>query len=176
MDDETSYTPTEAQAVAAIRDRYFDLLRRRRTLAKALIFSLGAGATFLLLSWEPGDAPRRLSISFALGAAFGAVGFVPVWALSYLLLAPRARRLFRQINAREGVYKWKWDRDGFELTTPNGNARFAWAELHRIATGRHAFLLFLHDRHYLALPRGVLTPAQEKSFAAASGADGGVRA
>ena len=176
MDGETSYTPTEAEAIAATRDWYFDMLRRRLTSAKAMIFPLLTGAAFLLLFWEPGDGPRSISTRFAEGAAFGVIALCAIWGLSYLLLVPRARHLFRQIKAREGLHRWQWDQVGFELTTPNGNVRYTWVELHRIVEGRHAFLLFFHDRHYIALPRGVLTPAQERSFVAASGADAGARA
>ena len=176
MEGEISYVPAEGQAIAATRDWYFDVLCRRRTLLKMIGLWLLMGAAFIPLLWTPEDGPQAVATTFAAGAVAAFAVTCVVWGLSYLLLRPRARRLFRQVKARQGVHTWRWSPDGFALTTPNGSVRYAWRELHGFAEGRNAFLLYFHERHYLALPRDVLTPAQQESFAAAYRAGSGTPA
>jgi hypothetical protein len=172
VEDEATYTPSEDQSVDATRDWYWDVVRRPRTLVKGLVAGLVTGSLFGGVAWFFGDDLDGVAIGFGEGFAYGLAIFVLAWAGSYLLLPWRARRLFRQHRVRDGEHRWRWGAEGIAIATPNGEVRYAWSELHRLVEGRHAFLLFFNDRHYLGLPRAVLDPAQVESFRAAAGAHG----
>jgi hypothetical protein len=172
VENEATYTPTEDQSIEATRDWYRDAIRRPSTLVRGLALCLVTGSLFAGVSWFFGDDLDGVGIGFGEGFAYGLAVFVLVRAGSYLLLPWRARRLFRQHRVREGEHSWRWGAEGMAIATPNGEVRYAWNELHRVVEGRHAFLLFFNDRHYLALSRSALDPAQIESFRAAAAAHG----
>lgn len=168
MEGETTYVPTEDQSVAATRDWYFDVVRRRRTVAKMLAMVVLWAALLGAVRWWFGDDDRGIVAGVAEGGLYGFGLLALLWTLSYALLESRARRLFRQHRVRQGAHSWHWSGDGFTFATPNGEVRYAWSEVHRLVAGKSAFLLFFNDRHYLALPRERLDSQQESSFVAAA--------
>jgi hypothetical protein len=167
VDGEASYIPTAGQSVEANRDWFLDSLRRPRTIARAAVLVLLMGLLLGFFAWLDGWDWRGIMSDFAEGIGLGLLVVVVVWGGCYLTLGVRVRRLFRQIRVRDGAHSWRWNCDGVALSTPNGEVRYAWRELHRIVEGRNAFLLFFNDRQYLALPREALDADGEKSFVAA---------
>jgi YcxB-like protein len=169
VEGEVAFMPTESQSVAAARDWYFDVLRRRRTAVKMLCLIALSIALFGAIAVSDGRGLGDIAPWLVEGALYGAGVIVLIWLLSYALLPYRVRRLYRQHRVRHGEYRWRWSGEGVGILSPNGEVRYAWSEIHRIVRGRSAFLLYFNDRHYLALPLEVLDARQARAFAAAAG-------
>jgi hypothetical protein len=154
---EVSFVPTEADYVGAAKDAFLCSLRgrpaRRRLLILMLMFGLAGGA----FGWMDGGA-RDALIKFVLVAMGGGLYLALIYAVCYLRVPRRARRLYRQQKTHGAPVHYGWSEAGVAIEGAQSRARLDWTDLHQWTDGRTAILLYHNELLYQYLPRRVLTP------------------
>jgi len=175
MAGQVSYTPIEADVVAAARDWFRRALLQPRTrlalfgtaLAAAL---LGAGLTL------QGGARPGYAVWVGSAAALG--GFILVClglALRYALLPGQARRNFRRNPVLQCEQAFAWSDEGISWDSEVANARIAWRDLHRWGEGPSTFLFAVSERGVHFVPRRALSGAEAADLGATARRHGPAR-
>jgi hypothetical protein len=151
MAGQSSWTPMAADFVAANRTNLRLAFRRRRflrTWALFTIFMAGAGA---MVSWLDGELHHAVSLC----AAYAALGFVMlpvIYALAYVLVPRRVKRLVRQQRSATLEQTWSWSANEVALENVQGITRMPWLDLFGWQDAGGMVLLYLNERSFFFLP------------------------
>jgi hypothetical protein len=163
MAGEVTYQPNEADYVAAHRDWFVNLLRRRgpSTIASA---ALSAAVTVAVIGFLARDPLPLVMAAAGAGLLLGPLFFLVFWGLSYVLLPRRARRLFHQHRALKKEVSYGWCDAGLTYRGANGSGQTAWEDLHRHAESKHMFLFYVTDNLFHFVPRRALTDSEAEDL------------
>lgn len=161
-----TFTPTEQDIVAATRDWARRDITRPRQLMATLAVGAAAAALGIFFSLRPNVDPDRVA-PIGIGAGLAAILLVVlIVAVRFAALPGQARRTFRQNKAIQKEHVYSWTDEGIAWRSASGEARIAWAELHRWREGRHAFLFAVSDRSIHLIPRRVLSEPEAEDLRA----------
>jgi hypothetical protein len=153
MDREASFTPNQADYVAANRAWLLHYL------AAPKMRWLGATVAALMLVLTASGVREGDWQPLAYLAA-GIVVFAGIQLLHWLLVPRRVRRMLHQRPSLPTPNRFTWDDRGLEATSDAGMTRVRWHELHRWFEGAHGFVFLLSDYMLLVLPARALNEAQ----------------
>ena len=156
MASEVTFTLSEADYSGGIRDSYMARLFTAGTAARLSIGILFCVAVGIGASWLDGrtDSTGSYAAGFAL---LGATLFALIYALAFLGLKRRSRRLYRQQKMLHQPFTYRWTEEGLEMEAPRMRSFHPWPDFHRWSLSRSAILLFLNDQLFFVLPRRVLS-------------------
>lgn len=154
---EVSYDKSADDLIGTYRDYFATTVRKRGTRQAILFAVLGA---VIVAAGSRSDLTGTAGAAWV-GAGVGLVLALPTcWAVSWLLLPRRARRLYDQQRTRDVHWTWRWSEAGLESETATGSNRYGWRELHGWHDGKRTLQFFLNEAHFLYIPRHRLSPAQ----------------
>ncbi|MDF0488134.1 YcxB family protein [Sphingomonas sp. H39-1-10] len=157
MTRSVTFTPSEADYVAAMRANFVRAIRRRRVIFRVTIAALVFAAIGAAIGLADGGI--LWAVPYALGGlTYGAILFAIIYVSSYLLLPRRAARLFRQQRSIHQSFDYRWSEDGLEWSSPQGSGRFPWTDLHGWRETKPAVLIYMNDTLFQFLPQRAFTP------------------
>jgi hypothetical protein len=153
MEREASFTPTEADYVAANRAWLLSKLSSRKVrwtciVLAACLLAVTAGG-FINGDWAP------LAYVGGLSALLAGTHLI-----NWLLVPRSVRRMLDQRSSLLTPNRFAWNAELLEATSDAGLSRVRWDELHRWFEGAPGFVFLLSDRMMLILPARALTEAQ----------------
>lgn len=154
MNREATFTPTEADYVAANRAWLLYYL----SSPKVRLLSIVLAACVLLILAGSVIAGDQQPLTYYLAGGFALLGGIQL--LHWLLVPRRVRRMLRQRPSLLTPTRFVWDDQGLEATSDSGLTRVRWRELHRWFEGAHGFVFLLSDYMLLVFPARALSDGQ----------------
>ncbi len=165
MAGEISFTPSEADYLAANRDWFRRAIRQRRALiwmAGLVAFSTAIGALGSILDGE-GESPVFTALGFCM-LALVLCGLC--YFISYLMLPGRVRRIYRQQKSFGQPWRYAWSDKGLDFSSANGTAKLAWSDMYRWSDGPRTFLFFINEQMFYFIPFHLVSPEQSSDLRA----------
>jgi len=70
-----------------------------------------------------------------------------------ILLAKKAKRIFRQQKSLHRPYELSWTAEAITLASERGTSAIPWTDFHKYRETADQFLLFLSDANFLMVPK-----------------------
>jgi len=156
---EAIFTPQASDYGELQRIVFRQQLRSRRFVRRLSVLLLGAAIIVAIMMIAVGESAASAIGLAIVSAAFGTVGLFIVLAGTYLLVPRRAARIFRQQRTLHHPMRTSWSSEGLVLTTPHGETRYPWRELHGWAEGSGMVLIQASDLLCYFVPKRCLDSA-----------------
>lgn len=159
MTIEVSWSPTEADHLAATRLIFARSLRRPRVWWCALIVSLICAVIGLAFTSGIARFWERTAV-VVLMATLGVSVFMLYVAVSYALLPYCVRRLLRQEKLDHSAWHWRWSDEGIGNANSQSTLNLRWDQLIGWAAGKRSLLFYISEAKILFVGTRVLTQDQ----------------
>lgn len=169
---EVIFTPQASDYGELQRIVFRQQLQSRRFVGRLSVLLLGAVIIMTIVMIAVGESAASAVRLAILSAAFGAIGLFIVLAGTYLLMPRRAARIFRQQRILHHQMRTSWSSEGLVLTTPHGETRYPWRELHAWAEGSGMVLIQASDLLCYFVPKRCLDSASLDDLRTALAASG----
>nr|WP_295373786.1 YcxB family protein [uncultured Sphingosinicella sp.] len=157
-----SFMPDTADLIAANRLHFWSSLKSKRTVwsyvAGSLLFAL-IGTLFA----QRGGAWAVIT-GATLGFIFWSFLLACIFAMNYILIPARSRRVFRQLKALQSSTDINWSSERIQLQSAQGSSDFDWRDFVRIVQGRNVILLFQSDYMFNFIPRRAVSDEQARDI------------
>lgn len=170
MTGSVTFTPSKADYVAAMRVHFVKQLTSRRFMVRMGLLGLGVWLAMTLFGLMLDDELLGASTIGFLSTISGVAGLAAVILANFLLLPRRSGRLYDQQKSLHREIEFRWNDDGTEWISENGNTRCPWPEYHRWTASRDVILLYMNDNFMHFIPRHVLGAAADDLVATVSNA------
>jgi len=157
-----SFTPIEADLIAANRLYFWSSLRWKRTVWSyalgGLVFAF-IGALFS--EWVNAG---EIVLGATSGLTFWLLMLTSILTLNYVLIPIRSRRAFKQMKALQNQTDIDWSPERIKLQSKQGSTDLDWRDFIRIAQGKDVILLLQSDFLFNFIPKRALSDEQAADF------------
>ncbi len=159
MAGEVTYQPTEADYIAAAKASFRAQIRGPRALRGWAIIAAALTGFAVYTAWRnPYWTEDPFGVVFLV--IWGVFGPPLLAGISYLFVARRGQRRFRQQKTLRQPISWRWTSDGISYDRESAKGYQNWADLYGWAKRNATYLFFVNEQAALPLPERILSAEQ----------------